>query len=216
MFVVWELALFFSVAITDDEDLRDVVSEILDLGFTYGAELFALTIRAIRERVPGCGVEVLVPDFQGSHAAMDIVLAAAPDILNHNTETVPRLYRQVRLGARYERSLDMLGYVKQGRPGTPTKSGLMLGLGETIDEVLSVMQDLRTAQVDILTLGQYLRPSPKHLPILRYVPVAEFEHLKQAGYQMGFRHVETGPLVRSSYHADAAIEPAGTFSGPPA
>jgi len=167
-----------------------------------GAELFAMTIRAIRERVPGCGVEVLVPDFQGSHGAMDIVLAAAPDILNHNTETVPRLYRQVRLGARYERSLDMLAYVKKARPGTPTKSGLMLGLGETLDEVVAVMQDLRSAQVDVLTLGQYLRPSPKHLPILRYVPVAEFEHLKQAGYAMGFRHVESGPLVRSSYHAD--------------
>ena len=110
-----------------------------------------------------------MPDFQGSHAAMDIVLEAAPDVLNHNTETVPRLYRQVRLGARYERSLDMLAYVKRMRPATPTKSGLMLGLGETIDEVLDVMRDLRAAQVDILTLGQYLRPSPKHLPILRYV-----------------------------------------------
>src|SRR5712691_7199841 len=126
-----------------------------------GAELFALTIRAIRERIPGCGVEVLVPDFQGSHAAMDVVLEAAPDVLNHNTETVPRLYRQVRLGARYERSLDMLAYARQSRPGTPTKSGLMLGLGETIEEVLDVMRDLRVADVDILTLGQYLRPSPK-------------------------------------------------------
>src|SRR5579883_367462 len=124
-----------------------------------GAELFALTIRAIRERVPGCGVEVLVPDFQGSHAAMDQVLDAAPDVLNHNTETVPRLYRQVRLGARYERSLDMLAYAKKARPETPTKSGLMLGLGETIDEVLAVMGDLRASNVDILTLGQYLRPS---------------------------------------------------------
>src|SRR5206468_4975840 len=127
-----------------------------------GAELFALTIRAIREQLPGCGVEVLVPDFQGSHAAMDIVLAAQPDVLNHNTETVPRLYRQVRLGARYERSLDMLAYVKKSRAAgqecPPTKSGLMLGLGETLDEVRAVMHDLRSAQVDILTLGQYLRP----------------------------------------------------------
>src|SRR5689334_5599461 len=129
-----------------------------------GAELFALTIKAIRERIPGCGVEVLVPDFQGSHAAMDIVLEAAPDILNHNTETVPRLYRQVRLGARYERSLDMLAYAKRSRPDIPAKSGLMLGLGETIDEVLQVMRDLRRSNVDILTLGQYLRPSLKHLP----------------------------------------------------
>jgi lipoic acid synthetase len=170
-----------------------------------GAELFALTIRAIRQRLPGCGVEVLVPDFQGSHAAMDIVLEAAPEILNHNTETVPRLYRQVRLGARYERSLDMLAYVKQSRPGTPTKSGLMLGLGETIEEVLAVMRDLRSAQVDILTLGQYLRPSQKHLPILRYVALEEFAELKRQGYEMGFRHVESGPLVRSSYHAADAV-----------
>ena len=170
-----------------------------------GAELFALTIQAIRERLPGCGIEVLVPDFQGSHVAMDIVLQAAPDILNHNTETVPRLYRQVRLGARYERSLDMLAYVKKARPGTPTKSGLMLGLGETIEEVLSVMRDLRASEVDILTLGQYLRPSQKHLPILRYLSTEEFDDLKRRGYEMGFRHVESGPLVRSSYHAADAV-----------
>jgi len=170
-----------------------------------GAELFALTIRAIRDRLPGCGVEVLVPDFQGSHAAMDIVLEAAPDVLNHNTETVPRLYRQVRLGARYERSLDMLAYVKEARSQTPTKSGLMLGLGETIGEVLTVMRDLRAAHVDILTLGQYLRPSHLHLPILRYVGLDEFADLKRAGYEMGFRHVESGPLVRSSYHAADAV-----------
>jgi lipoyl synthase len=170
-----------------------------------GAELFALTIQAIRDRLPGCGVEVLVPDFQGSHAAMDIVLAAAPDVLNHNTETVPRLYRQVRLGARYERSLDMLAYVKKVRPSIPTKSGLMLGLGETIEEVLSVMRDLRASEVDILTLGQYLRPSPKHLPILRYVELDEFAELKRCGYEMGFRHVESGPLVRSSFHAADAV-----------
>jgi lipoyl synthase len=170
-----------------------------------GAELFAHTIRAIRERLPGCGVEVLVPDFQGSHAAMDLVLEAAPDVLNHNTETVPRLYRQVRLGARYERSLDMLAYVKQSKPRTPTKSGLMLGLGETLDEVLAVMLDLRAANVDIVTLGQYLRPSAKHLPILRYATLDEFADLKRAGYEMGFRHVESGPLVRSSYHAADAV-----------
>jgi len=170
-----------------------------------GAELFALTIRAIRARLPGCGVEVLVPDFQGSHAAMDAVLAAAPDVLNHNTETVPRLYRQVRLGARYDRSLDMLAYAKKIRPEIPTKSGLMLGLGETIEEVLEVMRDLREGNVDILTLGQYLRPSTKHLPILRYVSLDEFADLKRRGYQMGFRHVESGPLVRSSYHAADAV-----------
>ena len=170
-----------------------------------GAELFALTIRAIRGRVPGCGVEVLVPDFQGSHAAMDMVMAAAPDVLNHNTETVPRLYRQVRLGARYERSLDMLAYAKSLAPERPVKSGLMLGLGETIDEVLAVMRDVRAHGVDILTLGQYLRPSPKHLPIVRYVTPAEFDGLRRAGYGMGFQHVESGPLVRSSYHAADSV-----------
>lgn len=170
-----------------------------------GAELFALVIKAIRERVPGCGVEVLVPDFQGSHAAIDIVLKAAPDVLNHNTETVPRLYRQVRLGARYERSLDLLAYAKKMRPELPTKSGLMLGLGETFEEVVAVMRDLRASNVEILTLGQYLRPSPKHLPIVRYVPVEEFAELKKLGYEMGFSHVESGPLVRSSYHASDAV-----------
>lgn len=174
-----------------------------------GAELFAHTIKAIRERLPECGIEVLVPDFQGSHAAMDIVLEAQPDILNHNTETVPRLYRQVRLGARYERSLDMLAYVKKSEAAKgkriPTKSGLMLGLGETIDEVLQVMRDLKAADVDILTLGQYLRPSMKHLPIMRYVTPDEFADLKKAGYEMGFQHVESGALVRSSYHAADAV-----------
>jgi lipoic acid synthetase len=170
-----------------------------------GAALFALTIRAIRERVQGCGVEVLVPDFQGSHEAMDMVMEAAPDVLNHNTETVPRLYRQVRLGARYERSLDMLAYAKSVSARTPVKSGLMLGLGETLEEVLGVMRDLRASGVDILTLGQYLRPSPKHLPIVRYVPPAEFAELRRAGYEMGFSHVESGPLVRSSYHAAESV-----------
>jgi lipoic acid synthetase len=170
-----------------------------------GAALFALTIRAIRERIPGCGVEVLVPDFQGSHEAMDLVMEAAPDVLNHNTETVPRLYRQVRLGARYERSLDMLAYAKSVSARTPVKSGLMLGLGETLVEVTDVMRDLRACGVDILTLGQYLRPSQKHLPIVRYVPPAEFADLRRAGYEIGFAHVESGPLVRSSYHAAESI-----------
>jgi lipoic acid synthetase len=169
-----------------------------------GAELFAMVIRAIRERVPGCGVEVLVPDFQGSHAAVETVMEGAPDVFNHNTETVPRLYRQVRLGARYERSLDVLSHAKTVRPATPTKSGLMLGLGETPDEVLQVMRDLRAHQVDILTLGQYLRPSPKHLPIVRYAPPEEFDEFRRAGERMRFAHVESGPLVRSSYHAATA------------
>jgi lipoic acid synthetase len=170
-----------------------------------GAEIFAMVIRAIRERVPGCGVEVLIPDFRGSDAAVETVMDAAPDVLNHNTETVPRLYRQVRMGARYDRSLDVLAHAKRVRPGTPTKSGLMLGLGETPDEVLQVMRDLRAHHVDILTLGQYLRPSPKHLPIVRYVPPAEFDEFRNAGDAMGFAHVESGPLVRSSYHAAASL-----------
>ncbi|MEQ1949429.1 MAG: lipoyl synthase [Bryobacteraceae bacterium] len=171
-----------------------------------GAELFAMTIRAIRERVPGCGVEVLTPDFQGSHEAMDVVLEAHPDVLNHNTETVPRLYRQVRLGARYERSLDMLAYVKERTPEIPTKSGLMLGLGETMDEVRQVMRDLRQSKVDILTMGQYLRPTLKHLPVIRHVTPDEFAELKRFGYELGFGHVESGPLVRSSYHAADAVK----------
>jgi lipoic acid synthetase len=170
-----------------------------------GAELFALTIAAIRERIPGCKVEVLVPDFQGSRAALEIVMNAHPDVLNHNIETVPRLYRQVRLGARYDRSLQMLAHAKRVRPFVPTKSGLMLGLGENTAEVERVMRDLRAHQVEILTLGQYLRPSAKHLPIIRYVSESEFAELKKLGYELGFSHVEAGPLVRSSYHAGDAI-----------
>jgi len=169
-----------------------------------GAELFAMVIRAIRDRVSGCGVEVLIPDFQGNMESVETVMHAAPDVLNHNTETVPRLYRQVRLGARYERSLGVLAHAKKLAPKTPVKSGLMLGLGETADEVLRTMRDLRAHGVDILTLGQYLRPSPKHLPIVRYVPPAEFDDFRREGYAMGFGHVEAGPLVRSSYHASDA------------
>ena len=202
----------------DYDEPRRVAEAVATLGLQYavitsvnrddrkdgGAELFALVTRAIRDRIAGCKVEVLVPDFQGSHAAMDIVMSEAPDVLNHNTETVPRLYRTVRLGARYERSLDMLAYAKSSRPDVPTKSGLMLGLGETMQEVVQVMRDLRSSNVGILTLGQYLRPSRKHLPIIRYVPPAEFAELRAAGYEMGFQHVESGPLVRSSYHASNA------------
>jgi lipoic acid synthetase len=173
-----------------------------------GAELFALTIEAIRREIPGCKVEVLIPDFQGSHEAIDVVMNAHPDVLNHNTETVPRLYRQVRLGARYARSLDVLRYAKQVRPHIPTKSGLMLGLGETEAEVLQVMRDLHEHHVDILTLGQYLRPSPKHLPILKYITPDEFASYRRAGLEMGFAHVEAGPLVRSSYHADSGHDSA--------
>lgn len=203
----------------DFDEPRRVAEACASLGLKYavvtsvnrddqkdgGAQIFAMTIRAIHDRIPGCRVEVLVPDFQGNYAAMEIVMEAAPDVLNHNIETVPRLYRQVRLGARYERSLEMLQYAKKLRPNIPTKSGMMLGLGETTEEVKSVMRDLAAHGVDILTLGQYLRPSAKHLPILRYVPVEEFEMLRREGYAMRFTHVEAGPLVRSSYHADGAI-----------
>ena len=203
----------------DFDEPRRVAEACASLGLKYavitsvnrddqkegGADIFAMTIRAIRERIPGCRVEVLVPDFQGNEAAMEIVMDAAPDVLNHNVETVPRLYRQVRLGARYERSLKMLAYAKKLRPNIPAKSGMMLGLGETNQEVVSVMRDLAAHGVDILTLGQYLRPSPKHLPILRYVPVEDFQELRGQAYSMGFTHVEAGPLVRSSYHADSAV-----------
>jgi len=167
-----------------------------------GAEIFALAIRAIHERVPGCGVEVLTPDFQGKHEAVETVIAAAPEVFDHNIETVPRLYRQARPGSRYERSLDVLAHAGSRNPAIPTKSGLMLGLGETQDEVIGVMRDLRACGVAILTLGQYLRPSQQHLPIARYVPPEEFDALAGAGREMGFSHVEAGPLVRSSYHAE--------------
>lgn len=170
-----------------------------------GASIFAATIRAIRERIPGCRVEVLVPDFQGSREAMAIVMDAAPDVLNHNIETVPRLYKQVRAGARYERSLEMLAYAQALRPDIPTKSGLMAGLGETNDEIIAVLRDLRAHGVSLATIGQYLRPTPQHLPVLRYATPAEFAAYKQAGMALGFTHVESGPLVRSSYHAAEAV-----------
>jgi lipoic acid synthetase len=170
-----------------------------------GAALFAATIRAIRERNPGCKVEVLIPDFQGSRDALAIVLDAAPDVLNHNIETVPRLYREVRFGARYERSLELLRRASEMCPAIPAKSGLMLGLGETSEEVLAVLRDLRAAGVAIVTIGQYLRPTLAHLPVLRYVPPEEFLMLRDAGLALGFSHVESGPLVRSSYHAAQAL-----------
>jgi lipoic acid synthetase len=166
-----------------------------------GAHIFARTIQEIRNRLPGCKVEVLIPDFRGDWTALDAVLAVKPDILNHNTETVPRLYRQVRKGALYERSLELLRRSKQTHPDVPTKTGMMLGLGEQKDEVLSTMQDLAAQGTDILTLGQYLQPTREHLPVIRFVHPDEFAEFKQLGEQMGFKHVESGPLVRSSYHA---------------
>ncbi|MBI5085251.1 MAG: lipoyl synthase [Acidobacteria bacterium] len=171
-----------------------------------GASLFVSTIRAIRERIPHCKVEVLIPDFQGSREALEAVMEAGPDVLNHNIETVPRLYRQVRIGARYERSLELLAQAKELRPEIPAKSGLMVGLGETNEEVVETLADMRRHGVEIATVGQYLRPTPQHLPVLRYVTPDEFAGYRRAGLEMGFRHVESGPLVRSSYHAGEALE----------
>ena len=166
-----------------------------------GARIFARTIQEIRRRLPGCKVEVLIPDFRGDWQALDTVLAVKPDILNHNTETVPRLYRQVRKGALYERSLELLRHAKQTHPDVPTKTGMMLGLGEEREEILSTMCDLAAQGTDILTLGQYLQPTRDHLPVIRFVHPGEFAEYKRLGEKMGFKHVESGPLVRSSYHA---------------
>jgi lipoic acid synthetase len=173
-----------------------------------GAHIFARTIEEIRRRVPGCKVEVLIPDFRGDWNALKVVLATRPDVLNHNTETVPRLYRQVRKGAVYERSLELLRRAKQTHPDVPTKTGLMLGLGEEKSEVLATLEDLAAEGTDILTLGQYLQPSREHLPIVRYVHPDEFAEFKILGEAMGFKHVEAGPLVRSSYHAFEQTESA--------
>jgi lipoyl synthase len=166
-----------------------------------GARIFAETIREVRKAAPDCRVEVLIPDFQGLGEALQIVLAARPDVLNHNTESVPRLYRVVRSGARYERTLRLLENAKRFLPGIVTKSGVMVGLGETMTELVDVFGDLAARKVDLLTVGQYLRPSRDHLPIARFYTPEEFAYLKEEALRLGFRHVESGPLVRSSYHA---------------
>jgi lipoyl synthase len=166
-----------------------------------GAAIFARTISEIRTRVPGCKVEVLIPDFRGDWTALETVMRANPDVLNHNMETVPRLYRRVRKGALYERSLELLRRAREMAPDIPTKTGMMLGLGETRDEVLRAMEDINAQETSILTLGQYLQPTVEHLPIHRYVHPEEFAEFKRLGEQMGLPHVEAGPLVRSSYHA---------------
>jgi lipoyl synthase len=168
-----------------------------------GAPIFAETIRLIHERVPECKVEVLIPDFKGSEDALNIVLNAKPDILNHNLETIPRLYRNVRPQANYQQSLEVLDRAK--KKGFVTKTGLMLGVGERTEEIIEVMNDVRAVQCDILTLGQYLQPTKAHLPIDRYTHPDEFEMLKEEGLKMGFRHVESGPLIRSSYHAAGQV-----------
>jgi len=171
-----------------------------------GARIFAETIRQVRELSPECRIEVLIPDFQGLDEALKVVLDAGPDVLNHNTETVPRLYRVVRSGARYDRTLRLLENAKKFSRGMVTKSGVMVGLGETITELVEVFRDLGERGVDILTVGQYLRPSRDHLPIARFYTPDEFQYLKSEALHFGFRHVESGPLVRSSYHAHEQAE----------
>jgi lipoic acid synthetase len=208
----------------DWDEPRRVASAVATLGLKHavitsvnrdddnlgGAEIFAETIRQIKQASPECRVEVLIPDFQGLRAALEIVLAARPDVLNHNTESVPRLYRVVRSGARYERTLRLLASAKEIHPGMVTKSGVMVGLGETTEELIEVFRDLAARAVDILTIGQYLRPSRDHLPIARFYAPEEFGTLKEAALRFGFRHVESGPMVRSSYHAH---EQAASTSG---
>ena len=199
----------------DPDEPRRVADAVAALGLRYavvtsvtrddlpdgGAALFADTIRRIRAAVPACQIEVLIPDFQGDAAALATVVDAHPDVLNHNIETVARLYTLVRPQADYHRSLDLLRRVKTLDAAQTTKSGLMLGLGETEEEILGALRDLRAVACDIVTLGQYLRPSAGHLPVLRYYPPDEFARFAALGAEMGFRHVESAPLVRSSYHA---------------
>ncbi len=172
----------------------------------FGARVFAETISAIKGRRPECRVEVLIPDFQGRESSLRAVLDARPDVLNHNVETVPRLYRQARPGGRYPRALELLDRARRWAPSIPTKTGLMVGLGETTDELVDVFRDLRAVDCQILTIGQYLRPSAAHLPMDRYYTPEEFRVLKQTALDLGFGHVESGPLVRSSYHAHEQAE----------
>ena len=181
---------YIVVTSVDRDDLKD-----------GGSTIFARTILALREQISGCKVEVLIPDFRGSEDALRTVLEAEPDVLNHNIETVPRLYAVARKGSRYERSLRLLERSRELSPEIPTKSGLMAGLGESWDELLGVLSDLAAVGVDIVTIGQYLRPSGNQLPVARFYTPEEFAELKQEGLRRGLRHVESGPLVRSSYHA---------------
>ena len=172
-----------------------------------GAALFAATVRAVRHQSPGTSIEVLIPDFMGNWEALAVMMASRPEILNHNVETVPRLYPRVRHKARYERSLEVLERAKLLNPGTITKTGVMLGLGETRDELHELLADLRMVDVDVLTVGQYLRPTggARNLPVVRYVPPEEFDEIRDEALDLGFRHVESGPLVRSSYHAERQV-----------
>ena len=204
----------------DRDEPRRVAEAVASLGLKFavvtsvnrdddnlgGAEIFAETIREIRRLQPDCSVEVLIPDFQGREDCLRVVLEAEPNILNHNTETVPRLYRVARSGARYQRTLDLLARAKQISPKAITKTGIMAGLGETMDELIAVCRDLGQRRVDILTIGQYLAPSRNHLPVKRMYPPVDFAYLKEQAMTMGFKHVESGPLVRSSYHAHEQAE----------
>ncbi|MFR9710332.1 lipoyl synthase [Paenibacillus sp. MB22_1] len=180
-----------------------------------GASIFAGTIKAIRERLPFCSVEVLIPDFQGDEEALRIVMDAKPDILNHNIETVERLSDRVRAKAKYRRSLELLRRAKEMRPEIPTKSSIMLGVGEEWDEILQAMDDLRAVDCDILTIGQYLQPTPQHLRVEKYYKPEQFAELKEEGMKRGFSHVESGPLVRSSYHAHEQVQSAKKQAGVP-
>ncbi len=207
----------------DMDEARRVAEAIATLGLKHAvitsvnrdddnigaATVFADTIREVRRQAPGCQVEVLIPDFQGREDALKMVIEARPEVLNHNTETVPRLYRAVRSGARYERTLKLLENVKKFAPGMISKTGVMVGIGEETEELLEVFQDLAAVKVDILTIGQYLRPSKDHLPMTRYYHPDEFRFMKEEAMKMGFRHVESGPLVRSSYHAHEQAESTG-------
>jgi lipoic acid synthetase len=175
----------------------------------FGAWAFAETIRQIHAQLPDCSVEVLVPDFQGDEGAIRTVLEARPEIYNHNTETVPRLYKKCRPGGRYARVMQIFRFAKSVAPEIPTKTGIILGMGETNEEVVAVMRDLRDVDVDILTLGQYLRPSDAHIALDRYVTPEEFAWFRTVGMELGFKHVESGPLVRSSYHAWEQVQAAG-------
>jgi lipoic acid synthetase len=199
----------------DPHEPANVAAAVATLGLDYvvitsvdrddlpdcGAGHFAQTIAETRARTADCRIEVLIPDFKGDEAALRTVLDARPDVLNHNIETVPRLYRAARPGGRYDRALELLDRSRRYAPSIPTKSGLMVGLGETFDEVVDTLRDLRRAGVRIVTIGQYLRPSAANLPMVRYYTPGEFADLKTIGLELGFGHVESGPLVRSSYHA---------------
>lgn len=211
----------------DPHEPRQVAEAVAELGLSHvvltsvnrddlpdqGSVQFARTVSAVRSTSPGTTIEVLTPDFRGDHDAMDRVVAAGPDVYNHNMETVPRLYRQVRPGARFSRSLALLEHIKSRGSKLLTKSGLMLGLGERRGEVIEVLRALRAVRVDALTLGQYLRPSLRHLPVERYLEPAEFDDLGREAEAMGFLHVASGPLVRSSFHADTALGILGAMRG---